>query len=88
MINLGKEHNHFESLFKKYSLSPQQIAVVTGILLDALIVQAVLVDNDQRVEIILEGDLSNNGKLNPVVKDIYNMRFGEVFGNFSTNQRS
>ncbi|KQL56977.1 hypothetical protein AN965_10980 [Alkalicoccobacillus plakortidis] len=84
---MTREYNHFDGLFKKYSLSPQQIAVVTGILLDALIVQAVLVDNDQRVEIILEGDLSDSGKVNTVVKDIYNMKFGEVFDHFGRNDK-
>ncbi|TSB46039.1 hypothetical protein [Alkalicoccobacillus porphyridii] len=80
---MTKGNNHFEGMFTNYSLSPQQIAVVTGILLDALVVQAVLVDNNQRVEIVLEGSLNDGGKVNTVVNDIYNMKFGEIFNGFT-----
>ncbi|MGN7313164.1 hypothetical protein ACTHQ4_18930 [Alkalicoccobacillus gibsonii] len=79
---MGKDNNQSDGMFSNYSLSPQQIAVITGILLDALVVQAVLVDNNQRVEIVLEGHLSDKGKVNSVVNDIYHMKFGEIFNGF------
>lgn len=39
------------------NLTPQQVAVIAGILIDALKVQAVLIDSNGRVEIVLEGHL-------------------------------
>lgn len=44
------------------SLTPAQIAVIVGILTNALDVNSVLVNKDQQVQILLEGSLRKKGK--------------------------
>ncbi|WP_017728281.1 hypothetical protein [Halalkalibacterium ligniniphilum] len=68
--------------FNKYKLTPQQIAVITGLITNALKVQAVLVDSNQKVQIVLEGDLSKKGMLDEMMNDINDKRFGDVLNTF------
>lgn len=71
--NNGNGKNKRNGKNKKNSLpklSPAQIAVIVGILTNALEVNSVLVDKDQRVEILLEGSLRKKTKADKLAEDL------------------
>jgi hypothetical protein len=49
-------------------LTPQQIAVVIGLLTKALEVNSVLLDKDRRVEIVLEGSIRKKTKADVIAE--------------------
>ncbi|MDP4097250.1 hypothetical protein OIN60_10755 [Paenibacillus sp. P96] len=51
-------------------LTPQQIAVIAGLLSNALIVESILVDKDQQLEIVLSGSLRRHGKLDHLLSKL------------------
>ncbi|MDY7221972.1 hypothetical protein P4475_14820 [Halalkalibacterium halodurans] len=68
--------------FYDHKLTPQKIAVIIGLVTDALQVQAILVDANQRVEIVLEGHLSKKSEMDRMMDDLSDMKFGEVMDAF------
>jgi len=71
--NNGNGKNKRNGKNKKNSLpklSPAQIAVIVGILTNALEVNSVLVDKDQKVQILLEGSLRKKTKADQVAEDL------------------
>lgn len=61
-----------------YKLSPQQIAVIAGLLTNALTVESVLIDKDQRIEIILEGSLRRRTQLDRMIEEMSHMSVGDL----------
>ncbi|MFB4321276.1 MULTISPECIES: hypothetical protein [Paenibacillus] len=51
-------------------LSPAQIAVIVGILTNALEVNSVLVDKDQKVQVLLEGSIRKKTKADKVAEEL------------------
>ncbi|MFB5762513.1 hypothetical protein [Paenibacillus medicaginis] len=51
-------------------LTPQQIAVIAGLLCNALTVDSVLVDKDQRLEIVLSGSLRRRTRLDQLLDEL------------------
>ncbi|MBM7631497.1 hypothetical protein [Geomicrobium sediminis] len=66
----------------KNQLTPEQIAVIAGLLTNVLSVRAILVDRNQTVEIIIQGDLSKKKDKDKMFKEVANMRFGDVWDLF------
>lgn len=59
-------------------LTPQQLAVITGLLSQALQVDSVLIDKDQKVEIVLGGSLRKKTKADKLLKQLSDVTFGEI----------
>lgn len=51
-------------------LSPAQIAVIVGILTNSLEVNSVLIDKDQRVEVLLEGSIRKKTKADKMAEEL------------------
>ncbi|EZH67026.1 MULTISPECIES: hypothetical protein [unclassified Geomicrobium] len=66
----------------KNQLTPEQIAVIAGLLTNVLSVRAILVDRNQTVEIIIQGDLSKKKDKDKMFKEVADMRFGDVWDLF------
>lgn len=64
------------------NLSPQQLAVVVGILTNALDVESVLVDRDQKVEILLIGTLRRKTKADRIAEELGDMSVGDLIQAF------
>jgi hypothetical protein len=60
-------------------LTPQQIAVIAGLLADALSVDSVLVDKDQNLQIVLTGSLRRRSKLDQLLSELEDTSLGEIF---------
>ncbi|MNH82531.1 hypothetical protein D3C87_817480 [compost metagenome] len=69
----GKKKNNPSS-----RLSPQQIAVVVGLLTNVLEVNSVLLDKDQRVEILLVGSIRRKTKVDRIVDELGNVSVGDL----------
>ncbi|WP_404451474.1 hypothetical protein LG329_14155 [Virgibacillus necropolis] len=65
--------------FNKHNLSPQQVAVITALLLNALQVESVLIDKDQTVEVILQGSLRRKTKMDKLLDDISGIPVGDLW---------
>jgi hypothetical protein len=59
-----------QELFKK--MTPQKLAIIIALLTDALRVRAVLLDVDQNVEVVLQGNLKGN-EVNTLLKELNNI---------------
>jgi hypothetical protein len=59
-------------------LSPQQLAVITALLSNALIVSSVLVNKDQTIEIVLSGSLRRKNKTDKLVEELSGITVGEL----------
>ena len=60
-------------------LSPQQLAVVIGLLTNALSVESVLLDKDQTIQIVLEGSIRKKTKADRVAAALDDVTVGELF---------
>ncbi|MEK3734906.1 MULTISPECIES: hypothetical protein [Paenibacillus] len=60
------------------NLSPQEIAVIVGILTNALEVESVLVDRDQKVAIVLAGSLRRRTEADRLAEEIGNVSVGDL----------
>ncbi|MGG1876636.1 hypothetical protein ABDI30_03455 [Paenibacillus cisolokensis] len=60
------------------NLSPQEIAVIVGILTNALEVESVLVDRDQKVSIVLAGSLRRRTEADRLDEEIGNVSVGDL----------
>lgn len=59
-------------------LTPQQLAVITALLTNALSVDSVLVDKDQTIEIVLSGSLRRKNKTDKLVEELSGITVGEL----------
>ena len=64
---------------KPPKLSPQQLAVVIGLLTNALSVESVLLDKDQTIQIVLEGSIRKKTKADRVAAALDDVSVGELF---------
>ena len=60
------------------NLSPQQIAVIAGLLTNALSVDSVLVDKDQRLQIVLGGSLRRKTPLDRLIQELQGNSLKEI----------
>jgi hypothetical protein len=63
---------------KKNKLSPQQLAVVVGLLTDSLDVISLLIDKDQRIQIVLEGSIRKKTKADRVAQELNDISVSEL----------
>ncbi|MEI7028095.1 hypothetical protein [Paenibacillus sp. y28] len=59
-------------------LSAQDVAVIAAILSDSLKVQSVLIDNDQTIQVVLQGSLKRKTATDKLVEQISDLSVGEV----------
>lgn len=63
---------------KKTKLSPQQLAVVVGLLTNSLDVTSLLIDKNQRIEIVLEGSIRKKTKADRVAEELNDISVSEL----------
>ena len=63
---------------KKTKLSPQQLAVVVGLLTNSLDVISLLIDKDQRIQIVLEGSIRKKTKADRVAEQLNDISVSEL----------
>ncbi|WP_174819861.1 hypothetical protein [Paenibacillus koleovorans] len=63
-------------------LTPQQIAVVVGLLTNALEVDSILIDRNQRIEIVLEGSFRRKTKVDQIAEDLDDVSVTELINAF------
>ncbi|WP_223069191.1 hypothetical protein [Paenibacillus caui] len=59
-------------------LTPQQIAVIAGILTNTLSVDSVLIGRDQRLEILLVGSLRRRTRIDELINELSNANLADV----------
>lgn len=69
MLN-GDKKKIFEAFDAYGPVTPQQIAVIIGLITKVLRVRAVVLDVEQNIEIILEGKLVKNKNLQNLINQI------------------
>ncbi|WP_166246474.1 hypothetical protein [Paenibacillus turpanensis] len=62
----------------KPRLSPQQLAVIAGLLSNALIVESVLVDKDQQLQIVLSGTLRRKSRTDRLIEELRDVSVGDL----------
>ena len=67
---------------KKSKLSPQQLAVVVGLLTNSLEVNSVLIDRDQRIQIVLQGSLKKKTKADRVIEQLSDISVSDLIDAF------
>jgi hypothetical protein len=60
------------------SLSPQQLAVIVGLLTQSLSVDSLLVDKDQNIEIVLGGSLRKKTKTDRLLTELSEVSVGDL----------
>lgn len=78
----GNGKNGKKTTSKQPKLSPQQVAVVIGLLTDALDVLSVLVDRDQNIQIVLQGSLRKKTKVDQLVDDLGDVSVSDLIEAF------
>ncbi|MBM7866478.1 hypothetical protein [Heliomicrobium gestii] len=63
-------------------LTPSKVAVIIGLISDALIVNSILVDRNQEVQIVLTGSLRRKTKLDKMLDEIGDESFDDVLAAF------
>ena len=77
--NQSKQSNQCnQSDQSKISINPSQALVIAGILGGVLDVNSILVDKDQRIEILLVGSLKQKTQLEKIMDQIGKMPFDDV----------
>ena len=64
---------------KNRKLSPQQLAVIVGLLTNALDVESVLLDKDQNIQIVLEGSIRRKTKADRIAAALDDVSVGDLF---------
>lgn len=64
-------------------LTPQQLAVVTGLLTQALSVDSVLIDKDQKIQIVLGGSLRKKTKADKLLDELSDVTIGDILDSIS-----
>ncbi|MFL1676224.1 hypothetical protein [Paenibacillus dendritiformis] len=59
-------------------LTPQQIAVVVGLLANVLEVDSVLIDRNQTIQIVLEGSIRKKTKADRIAEELNEISVGEL----------
>lgn len=84
ILNVSKgesnyDHELLSDFIETYNISPQKIAVIIGLLMDALHVQSLLIDKDQNIQIFLQGSVRKKTELDQMIDVISNMPAGDVW---------
>lgn len=58
--------------------SPQQLAVMVGLLTKALSVDSVMIDKDQNIEIVLGGSLRKSTQMDRLLEEMSDLSIGEL----------
>jgi hypothetical protein len=58
--------------------TPQQLAVVAGLLSNALSVDSIMIDKDQKIEIVLGGSLRKKTKMDRLLGEMSELSIGEL----------
>lgn len=77
-----KELNGF---LKGFQLSPEQIAIVTAILINALEVQSILLDRNQTLQILLIGNLGKKTGDDEFIQEVGGMTFVDIVNSMVRN---
>lgn len=64
------------------NLTPPQIAVIVGILTNALKVESVLIDKDQTIQVLLEGSIRRKSKADIIADQLDNISVGDLIEAF------
>ncbi|MFD1174730.1 hypothetical protein ACFQ3W_00200 [Paenibacillus puldeungensis] len=59
-------------------LTPQQLAVITGLLSQALSVDSVLIDKNKNIQIVLGGSLRKKTKADKLLNELSDVTLGEI----------
>lgn len=83
MSQLGFDDNckdkKIDSVKKKLlNLTPAEVMVISGIVVDVLSVQSLTVDRDQQIQIVLSGSLKRKTELEKTLDEIGQKPFDEV----------
>lgn len=70
--------NSLEIQKKKQTLSPSQLLVISGLLINVFSVESLLIDKDQTIQIVLEGSLKQKTKLDKMLDEMGDMSFDTV----------
>jgi hypothetical protein len=62
----------------KRKISPQQLAVVVGLLSQALSVDSVMIDKDQNIEIVLGGSLRKQTQMDRLLGEMSELSIGDL----------
>lgn len=63
-------------------LTPQQLAVIVGLLTNVLEVNSVLIDKDQKIEILLEGSIRKKTKADRLAEELGEINVGDLIEAF------
>lgn len=66
-------------------LTPQQLAVITGLLSKALHVDSVLIGKDQKIEIVLGGSLRKKTKADKLLEQLNDVTLGEILDSINNS---
>ncbi|NHN34127.1 hypothetical protein [Paenibacillus agricola] len=64
-------------------LSPQQLAVIVGLLTNALDVDSILIDKDQNIEIVLVGSIRKKTKADRIAEELGEISVGDLLEAFT-----
>jgi len=85
-LNLRRNRNNIKCNNEKKKnspkLTPQQIAVIIGLLTNVLEVNSVLLDKDQRIEIVLEGSIRKKTKADVIAEELGEISVGDLIEAF------
>lgn len=59
-------------------LSPQQLAVIVALLTNSLEVNSVLIDREQTIQVVLEGSLRRQTRVDELLEELSGMNLGDV----------
>jgi hypothetical protein len=62
----------------KSKVSPQQLAVIVGLLTQALSVDSILIDKDKNVEIVLGGSLRKKTQMDRLLGEMSELSIGDL----------
>ena len=80
MIKNGNEKNGKKESNSK--LSPQQIAVIVGLLANVLEVNSVLIDKYQNIEIVLQGSIRKKTRADRIAEELGDISVGDLLDAF------
>ena len=80
-----QQHKQHKKETTKPRLSPNQVAVITALLTNALHVQSILVSKDQTIEVLLQGSLRQKSELDKFVDQVRDVPVGEFLSSLLKN---
>ncbi|MDO7908047.1 hypothetical protein Q5741_16665 [Paenibacillus sp. JX-17] len=78
----GNGNGSSQNSKKAQSLSPQQIAVIVGLLANVLDVDSILLDRNQQIQIVLTGSIRKKNKADRIAEELDNISVAELINAF------